>query len=76
MGLITLENIIYLLIFLQLSVNPAMGLRYLFMFDFKLDENIRFVKKLQVFNGIVSVLLFILITILFNRLAEGCEINW
>lgn len=71
-----LENVIYLLIFLQLASNPAMALRYLLMFDFKLDENIKFVKKLQLFNGIVSVLLFILVTILFNRLAEGCEINW
>lgn len=71
-----LENIIYLLIFLQLSVNPAMGLRYLLMFDFTLKDNIKFVKKLQIFNGIVSIILFVLVTILFNKLANGYIINW
>lgn len=71
-----LENIIYLLIFLQLASNPAMAVRYLLMFDFKLDENIKFVKKLQLFNGIVSVVVFILITILYNKLAGGYQIMW
>lgn len=71
-----LENIIYLLIFLQLASNPTMAVRYLLMFDFKLDENIKFVKKLQLFNGIVSVVVFILITILYNKLASGYQIMW
>lgn len=71
-----MEYVIIGLVFLGICVNPAMAGRYLLGYDFALERNLKHAKALQVFNGISSIVLFVLLIILFDKLAEGYVINW
>lgn len=71
-----MEYVIIGLAFLSICVNPAMAGRYLFGYRFDNERNLKHVKALQLFNGVASIVLFVLLIVLFDKLAEGYVINW
>lgn len=71
-----MEYVIIGLVFLGICVNPAMAGRYIFGYNFSNERNLKHVKALQLFNGVASIVLFVLLIVLFDKLAEGYVINW
>lgn len=76
-----METAIGILLFIALALNPAMAISYLTGLGLvpqneKAKERVVMVKVVQAINGVISIVLFVLVQILFNNLANGQTINW
>ena len=71
-----MEIAIIAIVFLMLSINPAMAIRWWFLYDFENKRNQRWAKYLQTFNAIATIVLMVLLITLFDKLACGYNINW
>jgi hypothetical protein len=71
-----METAIIAIVFLMLSINPAMAIRWWFLYDFEDKRNQRWAKYLQTFNAITTIALMVLLVTLFDKLACGYNINW
>ena len=72
-----MEFAIVAILFILLSLNPAMALAYWVSgFSFKNERNIKIVKIIQLVNGILSIVVFALTIALFDDIATGGTIKW